>query len=28
VARLLLTEYPQARIDIRVSPQYRNMADA
>ena len=27
VARLLTGEYPQARIDVRVTPQYRNMAD-
>jgi tripeptide aminopeptidase len=27
VARVLMAEYPRARIDIRVSPQYRNMAE-
>jgi len=26
-ARLLMTEYPQARIDVRITPQYRNLAD-
>jgi tripeptide aminopeptidase len=27
IARLLHTEYPAARIDVRVTPQYRNMAE-
>src|SRR5207302_6298472 len=27
VARLLTAEYPQARVDVRVTPQYRNMAE-
>jgi tripeptide aminopeptidase len=27
VARLLTKEYPQAQIDVRVTPQYRNMAE-
>jgi len=27
VARLVEAEYPQTRIDVRVSPQYRNMAE-
>jgi tripeptide aminopeptidase len=27
VARLIVQEYPQARIDVKVTPQYRNMAD-
>lgn len=27
VARPLMEEYPQARIDVAVTPQYRNMAD-
>jgi tripeptide aminopeptidase len=26
-ARTLLTEYPKAKIDVKVTPQYRNMAD-
>ncbi|MBL8799810.1 MAG: peptidase T, partial [Planctomycetia bacterium] len=26
-ARLLTAEYPKAKIDVRVTPQYRNMAD-
>jgi tripeptide aminopeptidase len=26
-ARLLLAEHPRARIDVKVTPQYRNMAD-
>jgi len=26
-ARLLLTEYPQAKIDVQITPQYRNLAD-
>jgi tripeptide aminopeptidase len=26
-ARLTVTEFPQARIDVQVTPQYRNMAD-
>ncbi len=26
-ARLLTAEFPQARIDVRVTPQYRNMAE-
>jgi tripeptide aminopeptidase len=26
-ARLLTAEYPRARIDVQVTPQYRNMAD-
>jgi len=26
-ARLLMAEYPKAKIDVRVTPQYRNMAD-
>src|SRR5207253_4908008 len=25
--RLLMAEYPQARIDVRITPQYRNMAE-
>ncbi len=27
IARNLLTEFPQAQIDVKVTPQYRNMAD-
>jgi len=27
VARLIMAEYPAARIDVTVSPQYRNMAE-
>jgi tripeptide aminopeptidase len=27
IARLLQTEYPAARVDVRVTPQYRNMAE-
>jgi tripeptide aminopeptidase len=27
IARLLMSEYPQATIDVRTTPQYRNMAD-
>jgi tripeptide aminopeptidase len=27
VAGLILREYPQARIDVRITPQYRNMAE-
>jgi tripeptide aminopeptidase len=27
VARLIVQEYPQARVDVRITPQYRNMAD-
>jgi tripeptide aminopeptidase len=27
VARLMALEHPQARFDVRVAPQYRNMAD-
>jgi tripeptide aminopeptidase len=27
VARTIAAEYPQARIDVKVTPQYRNMAD-
>jgi tripeptide aminopeptidase len=26
-AKLLMAEYPKAKIDVRVTPQYRNMAD-
>src|SRR5260370_28789224 len=26
-ARLIQAEYPKAKIDVRVTPQYRNMAD-
>jgi tripeptide aminopeptidase len=26
-ARLIQAEYPQARVDVRVTPQYRNMAE-
>jgi tripeptide aminopeptidase len=26
-AKLLMAEYPKARIEVRVTPQYRNMAD-
>jgi tripeptide aminopeptidase len=26
-ARLLMTDYPQAKVEVRVAPQYRNMAD-
>jgi tripeptide aminopeptidase len=26
-ARLIETEYPQARVDVKVTPQYRNMAE-
>jgi len=26
-ARLLAAEYPKAKIDVNVTPQYRNMAD-
>ncbi len=26
-ARLLMTEYPQAMIDVRITPQYRNLAE-
>src|SRR5262249_32666650 len=26
-ARLIEAEYPQAKIDVKVTPQYRNMAD-
>src|SRR5262249_55476160 len=27
VARLLQTDYPAARVDVRITPQYRNMAE-
>jgi tripeptide aminopeptidase len=27
IARLLMAEYPQAKIDVKVTPQYRNMAE-
>jgi tripeptide aminopeptidase len=27
IARTITAEYPQARIDVKVTPQYRNMAD-
>jgi tripeptide aminopeptidase len=27
IARLLTAEFPQAQIDVRIAPQYRNMAD-
>jgi tripeptide aminopeptidase len=27
IAGLLLAEYPRARIDVKITPQYRNMAD-
>jgi len=27
VARVLVAEYPQAHVEVRVTPQYRNMAD-
>jgi len=27
IARTITAEYPQAQIDVRVTPQYRNMAD-
>ena len=26
-ARMLTLEYPRARIDVKITPQYRNMAD-
>jgi tripeptide aminopeptidase len=26
-ARLIMAEYPQARLDVQVTPQYRNMAE-
>src|SRR5207302_1507532 len=26
-ARLLMAEYPQARLDVQITPQYRNMAE-
>lgn len=27
IGRLLVTEYPRAKIDVKIKPQYRNMAD-
>src|SRR5207245_3484331 len=26
-ARLIMVEYPQARLDVQITPQYRNMAE-